>query len=514
MSEQQVRITGRILYLTEDPDILRKQLAGESIAYDAGRKLVDNISTDELTPGWVCYYYDETLARYCLVGLRGSVIEKDSIKSGGFGVIVSGRSKGCGSSRETAPYSELKAGVQLVIAESIEKIYGQNAQNIGLLTSTDFSLIDRIERGEAIPISEFTKGLDPISAQIVEYGGLFAYNRKRDGGGDRATSAGDPAPPHERVREDHRVTRHRRRPHRGAGRGRREARRRALRAHRRALQPRVRDADGRVVVPRRLRRGREGERARERVCVPRSPHVLGPRDARGPQEDGARRPGGLAGDGAGVLLQAPGHSLVRRSHPRRSHGGQRSHLPQQGDRGAGAARPGRRRDRLAHLHGEERSAASRSESAAPTWPTRGSPATCGSRCRRPCVSCCSGELRAGVCAKDVMLHILSLDHFKSGSGIGKVLEFSGDGVENLLAGRARHPHQHGGRGRRLHRHHRGRRGRGGVPGRDARASRRRSTRRRSCAPTQTQAMRRPSRSTWARWFRWWRPRAIRATAYR
>jgi 3-isopropylmalate/(R)-2-methylmalate dehydratase large subunit len=92
---------------------------------------------------------------------------------------VSGLSKGCGSSRETAPYSELKSGVQLVIAKSIEKIYRQNAQNIGLLTSTDFGLIARIERGEAIPMEEFTRGLDPISASIVEHGGLFAYNRAR-----------------------------------------------------------------------------------------------------------------------------------------------------------------------------------------------------------------------------------------------------------------------------------------------------------------------------------------------
>ena len=67
--------------------------------------------------------------------------------------------------------------MQLVIAKSIEKIYGQNCQNIGLLTSTDFGLIERIERGEEIPISEFTKGLDPISARIVEHGGLFAYNK-------------------------------------------------------------------------------------------------------------------------------------------------------------------------------------------------------------------------------------------------------------------------------------------------------------------------------------------------
>lgn len=181
-SRRQIEFPGRILYLTEDAELLKRQLAGESLAFDPDRKLIDNISTDEITPGWVCYYYDETLARYSLVGLRGNVIEKDSIKNGGFSVIVSGISKGCGSSRETAPYSELAAGIKLVIAKNIEKIYGQNAQNIGLLTSTDFSLIERIERGESIPIEEFTRGLDPISAGIVEQGGLFAYNRARMAG--------------------------------------------------------------------------------------------------------------------------------------------------------------------------------------------------------------------------------------------------------------------------------------------------------------------------------------------
>jgi 3-isopropylmalate/(R)-2-methylmalate dehydratase large subunit len=175
-----VSIRGRILYLTEDGEPLEAQLyRGADLPLDPQRKLIDNISTDEITPGWVCYYYDETLARYCLVGLRGNRVKQDAIKDGGFGVIVSGRSKGCGSSRETAPFSELNAGVQLVIARSIEKIYGQNCQNIGLLTSTDFGLIERIARGEAIPIAEFTKGLDPISKAIVEHGGLFAYNEAR-----------------------------------------------------------------------------------------------------------------------------------------------------------------------------------------------------------------------------------------------------------------------------------------------------------------------------------------------
>jgi 3-isopropylmalate/(R)-2-methylmalate dehydratase large subunit len=40
-------------------------------------------------------------------------------------------------------------------------------------------------------------------------------------------------------------------------------------------------------------------------------------------------------------------------------------------------------------------------------------------------------MTAGVCAKDVMLHILSQPFFKSGQGIGKVLEFAGDGVRAM-----------------------------------------------------------------------------------
>jgi 3-isopropylmalate/(R)-2-methylmalate dehydratase large subunit len=161
----------------DEAKTLEAELAG-ALAND-DLPLMSNISTDEITPGWVCFYYDETLAQYVYVGMRDGAVKKDEVKQGGFAVVVSGLSKGCGSSRETAPYAEKWAGIQLVIAQSIEKIYGQNSQNIGLLTSTDFGLIDRIRRGEEIPLDEFTKGLDPISQDIVEYGGLFNYNKAR-----------------------------------------------------------------------------------------------------------------------------------------------------------------------------------------------------------------------------------------------------------------------------------------------------------------------------------------------
>jgi 3-isopropylmalate/(R)-2-methylmalate dehydratase large subunit len=175
-----LRFGGRVLYLTEDVSLIRQQLEeGAQLEYEPGRALMNNISTDEITPGWVCFYYDETLGEYVYVGMREGAVKKDEVKNGGFAVVVSGLSKGCGSSRETAPFAEKAAGLQLVIAQTIEKIYGQNCQNIGLLTSTDFGLIERIRAGEEIPLAEFTRGLDPISRQIVEYGGLFNYNKAR-----------------------------------------------------------------------------------------------------------------------------------------------------------------------------------------------------------------------------------------------------------------------------------------------------------------------------------------------
>jgi 3-isopropylmalate/(R)-2-methylmalate dehydratase large subunit len=186
-----VKFSGRILFLTDETALIRQQLEAvgeerERLEAELAQRLqnddlplMSNISTDEITPGWVCFYYDETLGQYVYVGMREAAVKKDEVKNGGFAVVVSGLSKGCGSSRETAPYAEKAAGIRLVIAKSIEKIYGQNSQNIGLLTSNDLGLVERIRGGEEIPLAEFTAGLDPISRDIVEYGGLFNYNKAR-----------------------------------------------------------------------------------------------------------------------------------------------------------------------------------------------------------------------------------------------------------------------------------------------------------------------------------------------
>src|SRR5258708_23460551 len=95
-SSRTVAFPGRVLFLTDDAALLEAQLAGEGgvdLLHDPARPLRDNISTDEITPGWVCYYYDDTLGRYCLVGLRGGVVKPDAVMRGGFSAVVSGMSK-------------------------------------------------------------------------------------------------------------------------------------------------------------------------------------------------------------------------------------------------------------------------------------------------------------------------------------------------------------------------------------------------------------------------------------
>jgi 3-benzylmalate isomerase len=182
-----VRLQGRILFLTEDPDLIKRQLAGADLPWDTKNpannpKLRDDISTDEITPAHYCFYFDETLGEIPYLGLKcGSVtpIGRGDVKRGGFVCAVSGKRRGKGSSREQSPYAEMCAGIRLVIAENIERIYKQNCQNLGVLTSTDFSLIDRIRGGQEIALAEFTAGEDEITRQVIEYGGLFPFNVAR-----------------------------------------------------------------------------------------------------------------------------------------------------------------------------------------------------------------------------------------------------------------------------------------------------------------------------------------------
>jgi 3-isopropylmalate/(R)-2-methylmalate dehydratase large subunit len=178
----EVRLLGRVLHLVDDAGAITRQLSGEDLPLDHSIPYRDNISTDEITPAYVCYYHDETLGEFPYVGYAAGgefPITRNSVKEAGFGASVSGKRRGKGSSREASPYAELCAGIRLVFAENIERIYEQNCLNLGLLTSTDLTILERLVDGETVPLSEFTSGKDPVTSQIIEWGGLFEFNLAR-----------------------------------------------------------------------------------------------------------------------------------------------------------------------------------------------------------------------------------------------------------------------------------------------------------------------------------------------
>jgi 3-isopropylmalate/(R)-2-methylmalate dehydratase large subunit len=175
-------ISGRILYLSTSREIVEQQLCGIEVSPATAGSLRNDISTDEITPIPVLGHYDERLGRYPYTGFTVEgcqPIGTDAVRNGGFVVTVGGERYGKGSSREHSPVAEYAAGIHLVVARSFERIYRQNADNIGLFTSTDFSILDRLHRGESVGIEELLVGRNELEASILRSGGLLAYSRDR-----------------------------------------------------------------------------------------------------------------------------------------------------------------------------------------------------------------------------------------------------------------------------------------------------------------------------------------------
>jgi 3-isopropylmalate/(R)-2-methylmalate dehydratase large subunit len=179
-----VRLTPgrRVLYLTRDPDLVRRQLAGElelRMADLAVDELLDDINTDAMTPAWVCFDWDpREIAKNAYAGLivdGKRLIPERALLDGNFEVIVSGYRKGVGSSRETAAQCERFCGIRIAIAASFAPIHARNNVNLGTLMG-DHALLRRLEAGAGVPLEEFTRGYDAITKRIVEWGGLFAFS--------------------------------------------------------------------------------------------------------------------------------------------------------------------------------------------------------------------------------------------------------------------------------------------------------------------------------------------------
>ena len=193
-----IRLTGRLLFLSEDPLKLDRQLHGEDLTLAQALPLRQQVGEDEIVPGWVGFYFYQRLGDFPYLGLvsGGSFpISEGAVARGRFQVVVSGRDHGAPGTKVVAPFAEVSAGVRLVIAESFDELYLQNAHALGLLTSTDMGLVDRLRQGEAIPMATFTAGLDQLTTAIIGAGGTFAYTRARlQGTAVLPLPCGDPRP--------------------------------------------------------------------------------------------------------------------------------------------------------------------------------------------------------------------------------------------------------------------------------------------------------------------------------
>jgi 3-isopropylmalate/(R)-2-methylmalate dehydratase large subunit len=178
----------KILYLTKDFALIRQQLEGKvslrmrdlSVA-----DLLDDINTDAMTPAWTCFdWRPSDIAENAYAGLMWNgerLFPAGALKHGGFEVIVSGYRKGVGSSRETAVQAEKWSGIRLAVAASFAPIHARNNINQGVLMA-GHAILPRIEAGEAIPLEDLNRETDALTRKIIVAGGLFPFTKALERG--------------------------------------------------------------------------------------------------------------------------------------------------------------------------------------------------------------------------------------------------------------------------------------------------------------------------------------------
>lgn len=176
-----MKLTGRILWLTDDTSTLERQLSGVDPEFDPADPpaLHFGVNTDAMINGAACTlgYTGEILGPYFLQNFKDTV-DVDSVKNGGFQVVVGGDAYGTGSSREVAVVAHQGAGIELVVARSFQRIFQENMVYAGLPFTTDFSVVNRLRAGEDIDPAALAEALPPFFKAVSQAGGLMPYGTK------------------------------------------------------------------------------------------------------------------------------------------------------------------------------------------------------------------------------------------------------------------------------------------------------------------------------------------------
>lgn len=178
-TKEAFKLTGRILRLTKDRELIRAQIEGADFQVTDIELLCDWISTDQIIPSRWCMSYSDgqNLGRYLLTGVEGI---GPGDMAGKFQVIDCGMSFGRGSSREHAQLALKGAGVRVVIARSVERLFRENCINHGIFVfDYESPQAQKLLEGGEITIAEIIEGESQLTGQIIKYGGLMPFTRAR-----------------------------------------------------------------------------------------------------------------------------------------------------------------------------------------------------------------------------------------------------------------------------------------------------------------------------------------------
>lgn len=170
-----MRLTGRVLHLVDDAAKLRAQLDGDAVDL-AGATYTYGVNTDAMISGKACTlgYTGEILGPWFLEHFQDTVQQHD-VRDGGFQVVVGGHAYGTGSSREVAVVAHSGAGIELVVADSFQRIFQENMVYSGMPFTTDRGVLARLQAGEDVDVRELYDDLPPFFQAVAQAGGLLRY---------------------------------------------------------------------------------------------------------------------------------------------------------------------------------------------------------------------------------------------------------------------------------------------------------------------------------------------------
>jgi 3-isopropylmalate/(R)-2-methylmalate dehydratase small subunit len=152
-------------------------------------KYGDNVNTDVIFPGKYTYTITDVneMAKHALEDLDPGFAA--NVQPGD--IVVGGSNWGCGSSREQAVTCLVAAGVKVLVAKSIARIFFRNAVNGGLLPVVCSPAVDAIQSGEILTVNADSykvicaagtfdfPPLSPSLKAILEAGGLIPMLRSK-----------------------------------------------------------------------------------------------------------------------------------------------------------------------------------------------------------------------------------------------------------------------------------------------------------------------------------------------